>query len=309
MPILDHQNTTLQALGKREVWLRDWLVEKPSRLGLGNLTIKQVELQHNTKSGGRLDILAYRPDLDTYYEIELMLGEANADHGFRCLDYWARERLKNPNSKHIAVLVAEDLSGRYKTVIETLPNFLPFIAIELRVLCLSDDKESATVVPFIFAQPDDLIVEAGDEPTKEATASGKTAPRDRDWWEANSTAEYISTVDSLVALCLEKIGPSSVDYTASSYISLKKGRRCWLPMWKRQSAAYVYLPGGSDGTADSPSEFFQKVRAALNEIGLEEPSWTYKYNAGANPISFSIPLEKVKHSRILEILQKAYELA
>jgi hypothetical protein len=309
MPVHDHQNTTLRALGKDEVWLRDWLVEKPSRLGLGNLMIKDVELQHNTKSGGRLDILAYRPDLDTYYEIELMLGEANADHGFRCLDYWARERLKNPNSKHIAVLAAENLSGRYKTVIETLPSFLPFIAIELRVLCLSDEKESATVVPFVFAQPDDLIVEAGDEPAKEETNSGKAAPRDRDWWEANSSTEYIATVDALVALCLDKIGPSSVDYTASSYISLKKGRRCWFPMWKRQNGAYVYIPGGSDGTENSPSEFFQKIRSGLLEIGLDEPSWTYKYNAGANPISFAIPLEIVKHSRILEILQKAYELA
>lgn len=30
------------------------------------------------------------------------------------------------------MLVAEDLSGRYKSVIETLPQFLPFIEIEIK---------------------------------------------------------------------------------------------------------------------------------------------------------------------------------
>lgn len=36
----------------------------------------------------------------------------------------------------MAVLVAEDLSGRYQTVIETLSQFLPFIGIEIKVLKL-----------------------------------------------------------------------------------------------------------------------------------------------------------------------------
>jgi hypothetical protein len=292
-----------------EAWLRDWIVAKPSRLGLGNLIIKQVELQQNAKSGGRLDILAYRPDLDTYYEIELMLGEINADHGFRCLDYWARERLQKPNSKHVAVLVGENLSGRFKTVIETLPNYLPFIGIELRVLRLEDEKVTAIVVPFIFAQPDDLIIEVGDEPTDEEPNFTKHAPRDRQWWESNSSADYLATVDAISSLCLEKIGPSTLDYTASSYISLKKGRRCWLPMWKRQNGAYLYIPGGPGGTEDSPSDFFHETRNALLEIGLEAPSWTFNYNAAANPICFFLSLEKVKHSRILEIFQKAYEFA
>ncbi len=80
-----------------------------------------------------------------------------------------------------------------------------------------------------------------------------------------------------------------MDYTASSYISLKKGKRCWLPMWKRKEGVYVYIPGGMGGGEDSPSDFFQRVRDSLMQIGLEEPSWSYKYNAGANPIGFAIP--------------------
>src|SRR5208283_4149771 len=130
-----------------------------------------------------------------------------ADHGFRCLDYWARERIKNPNAKHVAVLVAEDLSGRYKTVVETLPNFLPFIGIELRVLCLNEAGQAAIVVPFVVAQPDDLAIDLGDEPETSVPGSDKTQLHDREWWEANSTPGYLATVDGLTKLCMEKIGP------------------------------------------------------------------------------------------------------
>src|SRR5712691_7864928 len=137
MRIVENSYTTLRAIGKDERWLHEWIKEKPTRLGLGPIVIKRSELTQSKNNGGRLDILAYRADIDTYYEIEVMLGECDADHGFRTLDYWARERLKNPNAKHVAVLVAEDLSGRYKTLIETLPQFLPLIAIELKVLKLA----------------------------------------------------------------------------------------------------------------------------------------------------------------------------
>jgi len=309
MPLHDHQNTTLKALGMNEAAIRDWLVAKPTRLGLGNIAIKAIEIQHSTKSGGRLDILAYDAALDTYYEVELMLGEMDADHGFRCLDYWARERIKRPNAKHVAVLVAEDLSGRYKTVVETLPNFLPFIGIELRVLCLSEAGQASTVVPFIVAQPDDLAIDVGDEPDKGGPGGEKSQMHDRDWWETQASPGYLATVDALAKLCAEKIGPSSIDYTAASYISLKKGRRCWLPMWKRTNAAYVYIPSGPGGSADSPSEFYQEVKQVLQQMDLDEPSWTFKYNAGANPIAFSIPQDKVGHSLLLQILEKAYEYA
>lgn len=57
---------------------------------ISNVVIKDKELRHYSGGGGRQDILAYNPALDTYYEIEAMLGECDADHRFRVLDYWAR---------------------------------------------------------------------------------------------------------------------------------------------------------------------------------------------------------------------------
>jgi hypothetical protein len=305
MQIVENSRTTLRAIGKNEDWLHAWILEKPSRLGLGDLTIKQHELIHYKNKGGRLDILAWRGDLDTYYEIEIMLGECDSDHGFRVLDYWARERVRNPNAKHVAVLVAEDLSGRYKTLIDTLPQFLPLIAIEIKVLRLVSEHDVATIEAVIVAQPDDLIVESGDQP--EGASTGQL--RDRDWWISNSNPTFIATVDKIAKISDEVGGPSTVDFTAKSYVSLRKGRRCWLPMWPRADGVYVYIPGGSDGSADAPSEFYGRVRHRLEEMGVQAPSWSYKYNGGANPIAFAISADKVNHSAIREILAEAYLLA
>ncbi|MEA3310472.1 MAG: hypothetical protein U9Q70_13320 [Chloroflexota bacterium] len=307
MKIIDSVDSTFRAIGKNESWLQEWLLEKPSRLGLGDIEIVSHELRHYKNRGGRLDVFAYRADLDTYYEIELMLGECDSDHGFRTLDYWARERLKRPNARHVAVLVAEDLSGRYKTVIESLPQFMPFIGIELKVLRIPYQEGVATIKSSIFAQPDDLIIDAGDEP-EQNRQSGST-PRDREWWESRSSPEFMQTVDRISKYCIENVGPSRVDYSAQSYISLKKGRRCWLPMWPRTAGVYVYIPGGDSGVEDAASDFYERVKKSLESIGLDVPTWTYTYNAGANPISFAIPQEKATHSVIREILAEAYQLA
>jgi hypothetical protein len=80
-------------------------------------------------------------------------------------------------------------------------------------------------------------------------------------------------------------------------------------MWPRRDGAYVYIPGGDGGSADAPSDFFNSVQARLGEAGMETPSWSYKYNAGANPIGFAIPFDKVAHSGVRAIIKDANQLA
>jgi hypothetical protein len=176
------QPTTLRSLGRDEYWLQDWLVSDTARLGLGQVAIKAKELRQHVGKGGRLDILAYDAALDTYYEVEVMLGECDADHGFRTLDYWARERVRTPNARHVAVIIAEDLSGRYPTVIETLSQQLPLIAIEIRTLLVKSDPPVATTFPVVVAQPDDLVLRPADEPESEKDKAG--TPNDEASWQA-----------------------------------------------------------------------------------------------------------------------------
>jgi hypothetical protein len=233
------------------------------------------------------------------------LGECDSDHGFRALDYWARERVKAPNSIHYAVLIAENLQGRYKTVIETLPQFLPFIAIEIRTrqLMTSNGQQVATTFAEIIAQPDELTQAGGID----GLSTGKSAPRDEDWWKENSGHDFVHAVQLMAKICEELIGPSRIDYTANSYISLKKGKRAWLPMWPRQDGFFVYLPDTGEGTLDEPSERFRSVQKKLSDIGIDA-SWAYKYNAGANPIGFHLPKDQMKNPVVIEILKESYGL-
>lgn len=303
MEIKNADVTMLRALGRDEKWLQDWFVANPKRLGIGNVVIKAKELRQYTGRGGRLDILAYNASLDTYYEIEVMLGECDADHGFRVLDYWAREKLRFPNARHVAVLIAESLSGRYQTVIETLTQHLPLIAVELRTYQLDTDPPVATTIPIVFAQPDDIVLKPADEPEK---ADG-LVPNDETAWQAVNP-EFCESAKVAFKTCLEKVGPTAIDFSAKSYISLKKGKRAWWPMWPRQGGFYVYIPGGPGGTDDQPSDFFNKVKEDLVDLGIE-PSWSFKYNAGANPIAFAVPKQLLAHSKIIELMKSAYELA
>ena len=47
-------------------------------MSLAEWVIKAKELRQHGGKGGRLDILAYDAALDTYYEVEVMLGECDA---------------------------------------------------------------------------------------------------------------------------------------------------------------------------------------------------------------------------------------
>ena len=262
MDIKNATVTTLKVIGKDEKWLQDWLVEDPKRLGIGNVVIKDKELRHYSGKGGRLDILAYNPALDTYYEIEVMLGECDADHGFRVLDYWAREKLRKPNARHVAVLIAEDLTGRFQTVIETLTQQLPLIAVELKTYQLNTDPPVATTIPIIFAQPDDIVLRPADEPEKPEGL----VPNDESTWQADDP-DFTAAAKLMHKQCLEKVGPTAIDFSAKSYISLKKGKRAWWPMWPRKDGFYVYIPGGEGGAEDQPNDFYARVKEQVKSPG------------------------------------------
>ena len=112
VPLLAGQPGALRALGYDERWLQDWLAADPSRLGLGDVAI--IDQEQNQGYGGLLDLLALDRGSDTYYSIEVQLGEIDGSHSFRVFDYWARNRLKVPGKTHVAVLMAENASGRFR---------------------------------------------------------------------------------------------------------------------------------------------------------------------------------------------------
>ena len=141
--------STVSDLGKDEAWLRGWLKEQPTRLGLGEL-----EVADGVSDDERSFVAT---DADRCLSVDVKLGEMEASHGFQLLDNWARNRVLHPDRTHVAVLVTETAGERYRTTLETLAEHLPLVVVELQVW--RGDKE-AIVVPHVALASDDVDLSA-----------------------------------------------------------------------------------------------------------------------------------------------------
>lgn len=88
--------------------------------GWASATCGSSRRELSAPRGGSLDILA--ADGDTYYSVEVQLGEVDASHSFRVFDYWARNRTRFEGRTHVAVLVVESAAGRYRPALEALAS-------------------------------------------------------------------------------------------------------------------------------------------------------------------------------------------
>ena len=113
-----------------EQWLEDRIDETPSLLGLGDLDV--IERQKSQPPGGKLDLLLRDPETLTRYVVELQLGSTDPSHIIRAIEYWDVERRRYPQYEHVAVIVAEDVTGRFFNVINLFNGMIPLIAIQMK---------------------------------------------------------------------------------------------------------------------------------------------------------------------------------
>ena len=132
-------------------------------------------------------------------------------------------------------------------------------------LLVQSDPPVATTFPVIFAQPDDLVLRPADEPE---TADKPVAPNDEASWHA-AKPEFAKFAREMHRLCTEKIGPSSIDFSAKSYVALRRAIVAWLPMWPRANGADATSSGGPGGAVDQPNDFFAQVKEGLGPLGIE----------------------------------------
>ncbi len=109
-------------------------------------------------------LLALDRGSDTYYSIEVQLGEIDASHSFRVFDYWARNRIRIAGKTHVAVLMAENASGRFRPALEALAETVPLVVIELR--CWQGDGEALLIPDIVIAN---RSLDLSDTPTAAAT--------------------------------------------------------------------------------------------------------------------------------------------
>jgi hypothetical protein len=205
-PVLAGQPASLRSLGYDERWLQDWLAADPSRLGLGNVRI--VDQEQGQAGAGLLDLLALDVEADTYYSVEVQLGEIDASHSFRVFDYWARNRARIPGKTHVAVLMAENAAGRFRMALEALAETVPMIVIELR--CWQGRGEALLIPEIVIANES---LDLADTP-----AAASAEERTEDDWRAAVTDTMWAFKDAFVAWAREHLGDPRVDYRPQSYI-------------------------------------------------------------------------------------------
>jgi hypothetical protein len=159
--------------GLKEGWLQDQIEKDPSILGLGDLDV--VRRERTQSSGGRLDFLLQDAEEELMYEVEVMLGETDASHIVRTIEYWDLERRRWPMRSHRAVLVAENMERRFFNVIQLLSLTIPIIAIRANIV----EADGKRILNFT------KILDVYQEPELEDRNSPETV--DENYWQAKAS--------------------------------------------------------------------------------------------------------------------------
>ena len=225
-----------------EKMIQDYIFENPSCLGLGELTALTKE--KTQPAGGRLDILMADDD-NTRYEIEIQLGETDPSHIIRTIEYWDTERKRYQKYDHVAVIVAEQITGRFMNVIQLFNGNIPIIALQMAAYKLSDGE-----LALVFTRVLDRIT-LGDEEDDDIE------PTDRKYWLAKSTPEQLKVVDEIFENC-EPLNGYELKYN-KFYIGITKNGITKNPMTFKPRKNFVYL---NIFRIDDADEFSEKLDAA-----------------------------------------------
>ncbi len=270
------QPEKLRALGLDEVWLQRQIADDPSLLGLGELELTKKE--KTQPSGGRIDfVMSDLDDAETRYEIEVMLGETDASHIIRTIEYWDVERQRYPTLDHRAVIVAEEITARFFNVIRLLNRAVPIIAIQLSAYRFGDE----VVLQFIRVL--DIYDEVAGEPEEEEASELV----DRGYWEKKSKPESLAVVDAIKALTPTAKGEEPKITYNKHHIAMRTSgyNFCWFHPRKVTTKCHIHLKVGADKRPE--------MITRLEQAGIEAS------NLSRNQIILHLNLKDIQEHRDL----------
>ncbi len=167
--------------------LRDFLYEHPEVLGkvIGVKNLQPIQKEKKQFTGGKIDLL-FADESDNRYEVELQLGETDPSHIIRSIEYWDIERKRYPKYDHIAVLIAENITGRFFNVISLFNGAIPMIALQLTAISLPEGKIGVSLTNIL-----DLTVNNLEEETDQYLETN------RKWWEQRSNTVMMTLMDNI----------------------------------------------------------------------------------------------------------------
>lgn len=234
-----------------EKMIQDYIYENPSCLGLGDLTALTKEKMQ--PAGGRLDLLMADDD-NTRYEIEIQLGNTDPSHIIRTIEYWDTERKRYQKYDHVAVIVAEQITGRFMNIIQLFNGTIPLIAMQVAAYKTNDNE-----LALIFTKVLDRITSGDDE-------ENEIEPTDRKYWENRSTITQMLVVDEICKQC-EPLNAYEIKYN-KFYIGFTKNGIATNPISFRPRKMYTNV------------NFYRITEDDGFNDRLEESGLTYDFQSG-----------------------------
>ncbi len=191
---------SIREAGLDEYWLQDQIYNNPSCLGLGD--IEPVQREWRQLEAGRLEILLKNPEDDAMYEVGVVLGETDATHIIRTIEYWDNEKHRWPQRQHYAVLVAESINRRCFNVIHLLSNAIPIIAVQTSLV------ESRGVKSLFFTTFLDTHEESNGGTAAEEQSHEQNKQLQR-WVRSNAISERLARRAKMILLAAEERAGSS----------------------------------------------------------------------------------------------------
>lgn len=196
-----------------EKWLQDRIADDPSILGLPGLPVL-LDRERTQERAGRLDLLLHDPEADRRFELELMLGSLDESHIIRAIEYWDIERRRYPGYDHVAVIVAEDVTGRFLNILSLFAGTIPMIVLQCQALRVGDKL----IIDFVRVL-DQTSLRRDDEEEAEVE------PATREYWSERVSKSMVGLCDDLLAMISARASkPIELNYQ-KRYIGLSIGGR------------------------------------------------------------------------------------
>ena len=255
----------------KEDTIQQFIFENPQVLGLGDLLpIRREKIQ---PAGGRLDILM-GDDNDTRYEIEIQLGATDPSHISRTIEYWDNEKRRYPQYDHCAVIVAEEITGRFMNVIQLFNGSIPLIALKMEATKVGDD------IQLSFVRVLDRVMLGTDDEEVE--------PTDRNYWEKKSA--LIKYVDEIYKDVLQYAPGFELKYN-KSHIGISRDGVTSNFITFRPKKCFVYLSVKGE---ESPDQ-----NEVLDDSGLD---WSYRNRSHTYRIKINKVEDYRKNKDLIETL-------
>ena len=267
-----------------EKWVQNLIADDPSILGLGDLVLRDVE--RIQPRAGRLDLLLQDLDTQRRYEVEIQLGPTDEAHIIRTIEYWDIEKKRYPQYDHCAVLVAEDITGRFLNVISLFNGTMPLIAIQMQALKVGDN------MTLIFTKVMDELSRGLVDEDEDAQA----APTDRAYWEKRATKATVALADQMLDL-LRGFDPTLNLKYNKFYIGLEKDGRPY--------NFVAFRPKKNRLNFELKLPQTDELDAKIDEAGLD----TLEYNKKWGLYNFRLTKDDIKSKSdvLKELSQLAYK--